>query len=105
MVEKGILNGITQTVKRYDRVNNKYMKDLYNPDEESIYTEYLDANNLSGWLMINNLPTHRFKCKKAKKDNRDYLLEVDIEYPKELHENHNELPFLAERMKIGNEEK
>ena len=28
-----------------------------------------------------------------------------MEYPKELHENHNELPFLAERMKIGREEK
>ena len=32
-------------------------------------------------------------------------MEVDVEYPKELHENHNELPFLAERMKIGREEK
>ena len=28
-----------------------------------------------------------------------------MEYPKELHENHNELPFLAERMKIGKVEK
>ena len=27
-----------------------------------------------------------------------------MEYPKELHKNHNELPFLAERMKIGREE-
>ena len=41
----------------------------------------------------------------VKKDKRGYLLEVDVEYPKELHENHNELPFLAERMKIGKEEK
>ena len=37
--------------------------------------------------------------KLVKKDKRGYLLEVDVEYPKELHENHNELPFLAERMK------
>ena len=28
-----------------------------------------------------------------------------MEYPKELHEKHNELLFLAERMKIGREEK
>ena len=41
----------------------------------------------------------------VKKDKRAYLLEVDVKYPKELHENHNELPFLAERMKIGREEK
>ena len=34
-----------------------------------------------------------------------YVLEADVEYPKELHKNHNELPFLAERMKIGKVEK
>ena len=28
-----------------------------------------------------------------------------MEYPKELHENHNELPFLLEKMKIGREGK
>ena len=32
-------------------------------------------------------------------------MEVDGEYSKELHENHNELPFLMERMKIGRVEK
>ena len=41
----------------------------------------------------------------VKKDKRGYLLEVDVEYPKELHENHNELPFLVEKMKIGRKEK
>ena len=43
--------------------------------------------------------------KLAKKDKKGYLLEVDVEHPKELHENHNELPFLVEKMKIGAEEK
>ena len=32
-------------------------------------------------------------------------MEVDVEYTKELHENHNELAFLTERMKIGRVEK
>ena len=89
------------------------MKDFYNPDEESIYLQYVDANNLYGWAMIKNLPTHGFKWKKGedftpgkidklvKKEKRGYILEVDVEYPKELHENHNELPFLTERMTIG----
>ena len=66
---------------------------------------------------MDNLPTHRFLWKVAedftpekldefvKKDKRGYLLEVDVEYPKGLLENHNELPFLAEGMKIGREEK
>ena len=67
--------------------------------------------------MVQNLPTHRFSLKDAddftpekidklvKRCKRRYLLEVDVEYPKELHENYNELPFLAERMKIGRLEK
>ena len=113
MVEKGIRGGIIQAGKRYAKANNKYMKGLCNPDEKSICLQYLDANNLYGWPMVQNLPTHRFLWKKAedftpekidevvKKDKRGYLLEVDVEYPKELHENHNELLFLAETMKIG----
>ena len=48
MAEKGIQGGITQAVKRYARANNKFIKDLYNPEEESIYLEYVDANNLYG---------------------------------------------------------
>ena len=67
--------------------------------------------------MIQNLPTHGFLSREAedftpekidelvKKDKKGYLLEIDVEYLKELHENHNELPFLAEKMKIGREEK
>ena len=67
--------------------------------------------------MAQNLPTHGFKWKDAedftpekidelvKKNKKGYLLEVDVENPKELHENHNELPFLTERRKIGRVEK
>ena len=64
---------------------------------------------------MQNLPTHRFKRKDGedftpekidelvKKDRRGYLLKVDVECPKEVHENHNELPFLVEKIKIGRE--
>ena len=117
MVEKGIRCGITQAVKRYAKTNNKYVKDLYNLEEESIYLQYLDANNLYGWAMVQKLPTHGFKWKEGedftpekidtlvKKDKSGYFIKVDVEYPKELHENHNELPFLMERMRIGRVEK
>ena len=33
------------------------------------------------------------------------VLEVDVEYPKRLHNQHNELPFLPEKMKLGKVEK
>ena len=117
MVEKDIRGGIAQAVKHYAKANNKYMKDLCNPDEESVYLQYLDANSFYGWAMFQNLPTHGFKWEDGedftpekidelvKKDKRGYLLEVDVKYPKELHKDHNELPFLVEKMKIKRVEK
>ena len=117
MFERGIRGGVTQAVKRYARANNKYMPN-YNSEEVSTFLQYLDANNLYGWAMVQKLPTHGFRWinkveeltpefinKLVKKDNKGYILEVDVEYPKELHKSHNELPFLPERMKIGKVEK
>ena len=109
MVEKRNRGGITQAVKRYAKANHKKRQS----NGKSICLQYLDANNLYRWAMVQNLLTNRFLWKKAeefttekideliKKDKREYLREVDVEYPKELHENHNDLLFLAERMKIG----
>ena len=94
MLGKGVQAEITQTVKRYVKANNKYMKDLHNPDEESIYLQYLDSNNLYGWAMIQKLLTHSFLWREAedftpekkdelvKKEKKGYLLEVDVEYQK-----------------------
>ena len=111
--EKGIHGGITQAVKRYAKGNKKYMNKPYNPDRVSIYLQYLDINNEYGKTMTQDLPTHGFKWKEGegftpqkidelvkKKGKEGYLLEVDVEYPKELHENHDDVPFLTERMKL-----
>ena len=32
---------------------------------------------------------------------KGYILEVDLEYPKNLHKQHSDLPFLPEKMKIN----
>ena len=114
MFERGIRGGITQAVHCYTSANNKYMGDQYDPSQESSYLEYLDANNLYGWAMSQLLPTGRFRWvdvkpdeirKLAKREDKSYLLEVDVSYPKELHDSHNDLPFMCERMEINKVEK
>ena len=76
MMEKGIWGWITRTVKRYAKANNKYMDDLYIPNEESTYLQYLDANNLYGWAMVQKLPTHRFLWREAEEVTPEKIDEV-----------------------------
>ena len=114
MVEKGITGGICQAVYRCAKANNKYMKN-YDKSIKSSYIEYLDSNNLYGWAMSQKMPVHDFewiekndlskfdeKFIKSYDESSDkgYILEVDVEYPKNLHKLHSDLPFLPERMKI-----
>ena len=117
MFERGIRGGITQSVHRWAAANNPYMED-YDSNKPTKYLQYLDANNLYGWAMSQPLPTGEFKWIKcddgnpkdlverfaAEKD-YGYLLEVDVSYPKELHDLHNDLPFMCAKMKINGVEK
>ena len=43
--EKGIWSGINQAVKLNAKNNNKYMGEQNNPDNISIYVQYIDENN------------------------------------------------------------
>ena len=112
--ERGIRGGITQAVHRYALANNKYMGDLYDSNKESSYLQYLNANNLYGWAMSQPLPTSKFKWVEIDLDQisdlaaskiNDYLLEVDVRYPTDLHNSHNDLPFMCDKMKINKVEK
>ena len=114
MFEWGIRGGVTQAVRKYASANNKYMGDKFNPNEDTTYLQYLDANNLHGWAMSQPLPTGGFKwvdvnpneiSELATRTDKGYILEVDVSYPKELHNQHNDLPFMCERMEINGVEK
>ena len=64
MVEKGIRGGICRAIHRYEKANNKYMKN-YIKNKDSSYIQYLDANNLYGRAMSQKLPVNSFKWKKV----------------------------------------
>ena len=110
-IEKGMRGGISYIANRYSKANNKYMKD-YDKNKPSKYIMYLDANNLYGWAMSQYLPTGKFKWLKQNKiDNLDInkyneqskkglILEVDLEYPYELHNLHNDYPLAVEKIKV-----
>ena len=117
MVEEGIRSGICHSIHRYAKANNKHMKN-YNNNEESSYIQYLDSNNLYGWVMSKKSPVNGFKWIDNKEtarpvinedfiknydENNDkgYIFEVDVKYPKRLHDLHSDLPFLSERMEIN----
>ena len=108
MVEEGIRREMCQAVYRYAKANNKYMKN-YNKSIKSSYILYLVANNLYGWAISQKLPVDGFKW--IEKNNllkfnesfiknydensdKEYFLEVDVGYPKNLHKPHSLLPFL-----------
>ena len=122
MFERGIRGGITHISKRYAEANNKYMKD-YDSSKESSYIQYLDANNLYGWAMSQNLPTHGFKWMKnitmekvdeilekanhsmSNHGKKGYIFEVDLEYPEHLWDLHNDYPLAPEKIKVNSIEK
>ena len=114
MFERGIRGGIMQSVHRWAVANNPYMGSEYDPSRPTKYLQYLDANNLYGWAMSQPLPAGGFRWVDVSPDEIDelvshkdcgYLLEVDVAYPRELHDYQNALPFMCGRMKINGVEK
>ena len=109
LFEKGIRGGISMISNRFGKANNKYMGEKYDPSQPSKYLAYLDANNLYGWAMMKPLPVGDFKWMRERelKNWTDFscILEVDLEYPRGLHDLHNDYPLAPERLKINNVEK
>ena len=102
MVEKGIRGGVSMISNRYGKANNKYMGDRFDDGEPSKYISYFDENNLYGWAMSKPLPTHGFKWMELETwENHSCILEVDLEYPKSLHDLHSDYPLAPEQIKVN----
>ncbi|GBM25734.1 hypothetical protein AVEN_242002-1 [Araneus ventricosus] len=80
---------------RFASANNPHLPN-YNPTSPNTYIMYWDANNLYGCAMSQHLPTHDFSWTAENVDYLNipddsdvgYILEVDLEYPPELHHRH-----------------
>ena len=111
-IKKRMRRGISFIAKRHSKANNKYME-CYDSSKETIYITYLDANNLYGWAMSQYLPYSLFKwlnqkeisdfCMNSVSENSSivYILEVDLEYPSELHDLHNDYPLVLEKFEVS----
>ncbi|GFX46924.1 uncharacterized protein TNCV_4040681 [Trichonephila clavipes] len=105
-IEKGVRGGISQCYNRYAIANNRYMSN-FNPDDEIKYLMYLEANNLYGYAMSKYLPLKDFVWSDNNLTEQDilnlsdesdvgYILEVDLEYPSDLHDKHSDFPLAPE---------
>ena len=108
-IEKGLRRGIFYITKRYAKANNKHMRN-YDPTKLSNFITYLDMNNFYGCTMSEYLPYGRFKWFKnidnfdinsiSQKSPMGYILDVDLEYPNDLHVLHNDYPLAPEKLAI-----
>ena len=94
---------------RYGKFINKYMYNRYDASKPAKYITYLDANNLYGWEMSKPLPTHGFKWMEVNEletwELHSCILEVDLEYPKSLHDLHSDYPLAPERVEVNKVDK
>ena len=89
-----------------------YMND-YDPKKPSKFITYLDMNNLYGWRLSDYLTYGGFKLLKnvngfyinsiSEKSPIGYSLEIDLEYPDELHELHNHYPLAPKKIAVSSD--
>ena len=113
MIEQGLRGGMCQVSMRKATANNKYMGDAYDETKPSSYINYLDANNLYGLAMCKKLPYKKIRFVKDNFSEEDikyynsdysskgYILDVDLEYPKECHDKHTDYPLAPEIMSVS----
>ena len=99
--EKQIRGGVSTAFHRFEKANNKYMKD-FDETQPSKFIMYFDANSLYPTAMLEPLPVGGFKwmwnneLKKweefVEKEGVGCLLEVD---------EHNDYPLAPESLEIG----
>ncbi|KAE9521579.1 hypothetical protein AGLY_018043 [Aphis glycines] len=104
--ELGIRGGLVQASGRHAKANNPKTPG-YKAEEPNTWLVYQDCNNLYGWAMSEYMPYGGFSWYAGNPDvalaqlewmsdtdDVGRVYEVDISYPRHLHDEHNDMPFL-----------
>ena len=108
-IEKGLRGGISMVSHRHAIANNRYMQN-FDPSQPDSFLQYLDSNNLYGWAMSQPMPVGGFEwvnytdqiLETPADADHGFILEVDLNYPTSLHDEHNDYPLAPEKMKVTN---
>ena len=111
-IDISLLGGVSYARNMYLKANHSGIKD-YNPDILTTWLLLVDCNNQYGWAMSQYLPTHGFKWVedlsmftedfiKNLKNEQDigYIMEVDLFYPDNLHDAHDQYPLAPNKVNI-----
>jgi hypothetical protein len=114
--EQSIRGGMSVAINKLAYANNPYMGDKFDKTKDTTYLLDLDANSLYAGAMITKLPYSGFNWMEGnskslqewdtmiRKMPDDYdmgmTLEVDVDYPEHLHDDHSDYPFMPETMLI-----
>ena len=114
-LEAGIRGGISMISHRLSTANNAYVdceKFKHDPSKPTKYLIYKDVNNLYGWAMKQLLPLKDFRWLTEEEwrlidfasvdtqSDLGWILEVDLEYPEEIHDWHDAYPMAPEKIDI-----
>ena len=113
MVESGIRGGISMVTKKHAQANNPLLPSgYYNPEKPVTWLKYIDSNNLYGWGLSQPLPLDNFHwltqdqieqtdfTQVPDDASTGFILEVNLTYPLELHNLHNDFPLAPEHVKV-----
>ena len=104
MFERGIRGGITQSVHRWAAANNPYMGSEYDPSCRTKYLQMSQPLSTGGfhWVEFDESKDLKWIVNElSERKDHGYLIEVDVAYPRKLHDYHNDLPFMCGKMKIN----
>ena len=112
-IERGIRGGSSYIGCREALANNRYLPDSYDDTRPSTFVTLLDANNLYGYAMLQNLPIGEYKWLTRAElahiripqlpDDGEYgyVFVVDLLYPPRLHDKHNCYPLAVEHVLLN----